>query len=470
MAPPIRLVNERTTATCLRFKLATLDAHVDQLLELHVGKHSTTLSIEVSFQPHFGGLGPRPPELSSASLLLYASDAPKERVADYRYLEEVPMDRMDKSVLAFSDVSGTVYLALFATLRLQDVVVSCAIGGPVPEEEDVRHPWRISRMYHVNNENYDTVVTWLVANRTRLVLKTYQFVSTATGGTPLHLLCGAAGDPKLARLFLERCQRFINPELQDKRGDTAIAKLLARHDIYDVRSPLYYRALELIELFLREAAVSSDVEDCDGNTLVHLAACRHRRDSRLLPRLLELGAPSNIRNAAGKTPLQLARESGPATGMMDMDLLEASRLLDAASASSAHAARPLRSLRVLDQLPRRSDDACAASAKASGVTSTFAPLVIRVDDDGLPVGSDGKRLPSAVAEARLRAEFDLYDTAQRGYLTTAQMRAVYQAYDSFGVTEAAHEVEALVRGGGQLGPGKVSYEEFCMVIFRINER
>ena len=111
-------------------------------------------------------------------------------------------------------------------------------------------------MYHCVVENFDSVVDWFSKNRTGLVLKSIVLVDSHRRN-PLHYLCEAAGDPRLAQLYLKHCGRFIDPDLEDDILQTPIFKLLQRNDISAPDAPRYHRALELVDLLVRQAAVGN---------------------------------------------------------------------------------------------------------------------------------------------------------------------------------------------------------------------
>lgn len=89
------------------------------------------------------------------------------------------------------------------------------------------------------------------------------------------------------------------------------------------------------------------------------------------------------------------------------------------------------------------------------------PQVCVRSTGGLPVGLD---------EERMREEFARYDVDGNGYLNRNELKALYKEYESFGVRQSDGEVEELVKGMGMLDDGRVSFDEFCLLLLKIEAR
>ncbi len=559
MAPPgpLRVQNHCSTANTLRFNIPLMEAHVDQPLEIELGQKVTTLQIKVSFSPYWDGLGPVPEDKEKITLNVYASAEPLRHPCDAHYLESVSYDslpaapappppkqqgdsatgtdslastissmgssapkpsvsanspaaRTSDVILAFSNVRDMFYLYVFSSLKATNVVVHCLIGHAVTEFDALEHPWRISRMYNVDYKVYDDVLEWLDRFKTKLKLKTYRLLNMETGENPLHVLLDAVGDPKLAMLYIKHCARFIDPDLQDNEGQSPLFKLLRRKDIYDPKCTKYYRAIALVEILVLQAAVSTDYQDNEGNTLIHYICRSHRVDSKILQILVNAGATPNIKNNAGRTPLDEARLEE--YGLLPIDIQDVEKWT-----SKRVFERPLRTIMVLDQIPpphRRVVD--------NGPVSV--PELIEKGPDGLPKrsaergvmftstgfakrggsanstadggnsnqqtanamdlhGSSERRLSNSshlysgagqnqnkstaiVAEDKMREEWNKIDRDRLGYVTIAEARGLYKKFEQFGVQHTAAEIDDFLAAPS----GKVTYDEFCVFLLKLNAR
>lgn len=561
MAPPgpLRVQNHCSSATTLRFNIPLMEAHVDQPLEIELGQKFTTLQIKVSFSPYWDGLGPVPEDKEKITLNVYASAEPLRHPCDAHYLESVsydslpsapappppkqqsadgtttgtdslasttssmgsgvakpsvsansPAPRTSDVILAFSNVKDMFYLYVFSSLKATNITVHCLIGHQVAEYDALEHPWRISRMYNVDYKVYDDVLEWLDRFKTKLKLKTYRLLNTETGQNPLHVLLGAVGDPKLAMLYLKHCSRFIDPDLQDNEGQSPLFKLLRRKDIYDPKSTKYYRAIALVELFVLQAAVSTDYQDNEGNTLIHYICRSHRVDSKILQILVNAGATPNIKNNAGRTPLDEARLEE--YGLLPIDIQDVEKWT-----SRKVFERPLRTIMVLDQiplphrrvvddgpeaipelvekgpdgLPKRSTErgvmfTSTGFAKRGGSANSTADggnsnqqtanamdlhgsAERRLSNSSLVLSGGGQnqnKSTAIIAEDKMREEWSKVDRDRSGYITIAEARGLYKKFEQFGVQHSAAEIDEVLAAPS----GKVTYDEFCVFLLKLNAR
>jgi hypothetical protein len=252
--------------------------------------------------------------------------------------EEAPSG--SEIVFGISDVRNVFYFALYAPVALRHVEVIVLSNVPLRARDDIRHPLRMCRLHHVTGDSYDTAVEWITRKRTSLLQGLLTLTEdgcevplgsaqrrAADGSvlpdgrwTFLHVIAENLGDPRFARMLMKHCSRFLRKDDKDmtthrtalqclfleppikRRPNYANSEWRARS--IEVNSAAYYRMLELLRLLVEEVHASLDEEDTLGNTVVHYAACSHRRGSELLPVLLMMGAPPSSVNLDGKTPAQ----------------------------------------------------------------------------------------------------------------------------------------------------------------------
>jgi ankyrin repeat protein len=160
------------------------------------------------------------------------------------------------------------------------------------------------------------------------------FDANADGATPLWLACDG-GHARLVVELLARDRDKTTLNLCDKAGLSPLAAACrsGRHDVVtllieqradvnlrDLRQQtlLHHAACVSVRLVADLVAKNADVsaEDADGNTPLHLACERGRREAAEL--LVDLCADVNSRNSAGLTPVLLAAPRGFAEVMVSM--------------------------------------------------------------------------------------------------------------------------------------------------------
>ena len=521
--PVLKERNSNSTSNVLTFRIPSLPAHTERLLELAIGRLEFTCTVTVEFKPDFPGLGPVPVDYAKAAALrLYASDRVRARACDYRFQTEVT--ESGSVAMRFKAVSDTLYLAVFTAISLKDVTITCRLGSEtVTEYEDWYSLWQISEQYVCTPENYATVVHWFRQHRTALILKTRELKHPDTGENPIHRLMGACGDPKLLELYVKNCARFTSPNLEDFKGEVPLVKLLKRPDVYDPKGPLYYRCMALCDLLVRQCAVSLDRQDHEEeNTPLHHACRHHRWGSAVLPMLLECGAGMfvAVKNKAGRTPLMEAQHpeaqllpvevveverllSQPVPSLAQRTLLPQDRLTDApfvgtggadgslgvapsalsvddksgmpvreddasSSAPPESLASPLSPARIEDR-PADAAAATTADATASKKAAALPPLT-GDDTDDLRAHIIARRKPPRLNEAKLKAEFRRLDVNGNGWLSTAELKQVYREYEHYGVVQSDAELDMLVEALGIAWDGRVTFDEYILVVMKMTRR
>jgi hypothetical protein len=409
----------------------------------------------------------------------------------------------------FASVSGTLFIAVFAPVALSNIQVIChsnvsdsdALGVTFPFDDDLT-PWGIAKQYVVTVDSFNAALKWFHAKRPQFVVGAETLMDPRSQSTPLHVACTHCGDPKLVRLMLERLARFIDVNARNVRGQTALMCLLSRRQRCDPRDSQYHRTLELVELLVRQCGVNLDAQDINGDTVVHYAARGYRRQSRLLSILIECGATTfqSIRNEKGRTATEECAEFE--YGLLPSEVMDVER----AFVGKVGVPLVIRSLPIIDRLPP------VEFSSSSQLDRVVPPLAVIVDGRGLPMASadeDRSSLRPDDAEAtgtsdraalavhkrsaaistkilkrsvtdrnappllnmtKLREEFDRLDVNKDGWLSRGEMREAYCKYDSFGVAESAMEIDALVDSLGIARDGKVTFDEFVLLILKLSRR
>ncbi|KAJ9466901.1 hypothetical protein DIPPA_24457 [Diplonema papillatum] len=70
-------------------------------------------------------------------------------------------------------------------------------------------------------------------------------------------------------------------------------------------------------------------------------------------------------------------------------------------------------------------------------------------------------------EEELRSIFNTLDTRNEGYLKVPELKAYYAALNDFGLAASSSFVEETVQKYGSLAKGKVTFDEFCIVMLRL---
>jgi hypothetical protein len=366
--------------------------------------------------------------------------------------------------MQFGAFTGRLRIALYAPVPLAQVVVTVKAGsGYVPrtitDYEHFFNPWRIARMYNVTPENYALVVRWLTKNRTALVLGTVKLENPSNGCNLLHTLCASCGDPRLAKLLVSNCSRFVSAGHEAHDGSTPLHHLLAVPGVCNPRDPRYNRCMELVDLLVTRCAAPLDKQGADGSTLLHLACRGHRMDSKVLPTLLEAGGGLFLgaRDEDGLTAAQVAED--PASGLLPSEVVQVQK----------HLARPVmplivRTLPAIDRLPVVSD-----REEPSGGDDLTAPCPPDPFESA-GANSDAPQRSLRLSQAKLEAEFRTHDTNGNGWLSSSELRRVYHRYDQFGVVTTDSEMDALVDSLGIAQDGKVTFDEFVLLVLKMTRR
>jgi hypothetical protein len=491
-------------------------------------------------------------------------------------------------VFGISNVRNVFYIALHAPVTLRHVEITVMSHIPLRARDDVRHPLRMCRLHHVTGDTFDTAVDWITRKRTSLqqglLSLTEDGCEAPLGssrrrgpdGAPLpesrrtflHVICENLGDPRFARMLIKHCSRFLRKDEKDVATHrTALQTLFlapqrSATDWYartvDAFCAEYYRILELLRLLVEEVQVNLDEEDCLGNTVVHYAACGHRRGSELLPILLLMGAPPGSINLSGRTPKQELLLRQRQQGLMTWDVDEALALLEkhtnqpftpvamgddsmtsevpmsgeivvpapqslnheASVAAAIQRRRDEVSEHVghgvdLPRVPLKLVDVVPLKVRPLGADSVraFPTPAIDVDETGYPANTSVKHsavddvissrgggeafdatttasevaLPlvppgnvddasshhntNGISDATLnllKAEFSSLDHDHEGWIPVSDMRRVYLSYDGYGVAESTAEIDKMISVMGIRKDGKVTFDEYCILMLRMN--
>ena len=481
------------------FSVPDLPAMTDALFELDVGKHETNVQCCV---PDFEHAQPRPYIVPDMTLTVYFSEQPLPKVTDYEFsvdvvrrggtaespkVMKVPMSSsaLEGIFFGISSATNVFAIAFFSTVPLKNVSMKILVHHPIDPYDDIRQPWRICRLPYVSGISTDSFSDWLSVNRTKLILGLAELVRSGTGENLLHVLCGHLGDPRLGRIILKHCARFVKVNLRDSAGRTPLLALLQHKQLVcDPNSTYYRRCLELIQMLVVEGGAAADIEDSDGNTAAHFAAAGHRRGSEVLQLVLELGAPPDLRNQRGLTPIQLitTEDSGRHGGQEPDDSRDAVAILEARiselqqkrqnemqSADGLKCSDPAESrigegtarIRPEDTNPPR------VYVVPPETCSKFATPVIQADSRGLPAETGGIAAATLVV---LQREFESLDEMKEGYISIGKMRRAYMGLEGYGVAESVAEIDKAASAMGIRRDGRVTFDEYCLLMLRINAR
>ena len=417
------------------------------------------------------------------------------------------------SVFKFSKLSGTLFLALFAPVPVRDVHIVCYINDeahhPVRAQDDDLYLWGAARQYTVAPTTYVNVVRWLGERRQAMIVGWENLVDPVNGDTPLHVACAHCADPKIVTLMLVHLGRFVDPDAVNKAGESALMLLFSRgKGRSDPKHPQYHRLLQLIELLVDRCALKCDTQDnATGNTVLHYAAMDYRIRSKALQTMLAVAGTAralSIRNLHGRTPTEEA--SLPVHGLLAHEVERVERMChDAADAASAATSAALlladaaqstgglaggsgvvvstvhgRKLPSMDRLPivDAPEDEATTSNSTSGSSPFSLPPPLAIDaathyspsSTAALKGTAPRKGGPLLNTAKLRAEFDRLDTNQDGWLSRGELRTAYSLYDSMGVKESATEIDGLVDSLGIAADGKVTFDEFVLLILKLTRR
>jgi len=158
------------------------------------------------------------------------------------------------------------------------------------------------------------------------------------------------------------------------------------------------------------------------------------------------------RDAEGLTAHQVAED--PASGLLPSEVVQVQRLL-------AKPVQPLivRTLPAIDRLPPVStrDEATGEDLDAPCPPDPFEK-------------GPNSTAPPRLSRAKLAEEFRSHDTNGNGWLSATELRRVYHRYDQFGVVTTDAEMDALVDSLGIASDGKVTFDEFVLLVLKMTRR
>eukprot|EP00993_Chasmostoma_nieuportense_P001760 NODE_2611_length_1138_cov_18.377844_g2491_i0.p1 GENE.NODE_2611_length_1138_cov_18.377844_g2491_i0~~NODE_2611_length_1138_cov_18.377844_g2491_i0.p1 ORF type:complete len:364 (-),score=85.49 NODE_2611_length_1138_cov_18.377844_g2491_i0:17-1108(-) len=120
----------------------------------------------------------------------------------------------------------------------------------------------------------------------------------------------------------------------------------------------------------------------------------------------------------------------------------------------------------------------------SGVPAELlaACYVLHVEDDGLrvkpepppddrPAYCEGDLSGALLSEQELRREFEQYDVNGNGWIDKEEFKEIYASFEHFGLAaEEEGRLEGLFAQFDQLGDGRLSYQEFAVLMLRLSRR
>eukprot|EP01007_Sphenomonas_quadrangularis_P001235 NODE_2150_length_666_cov_162.529984_g1813_i0.p1 GENE.NODE_2150_length_666_cov_162.529984_g1813_i0~~NODE_2150_length_666_cov_162.529984_g1813_i0.p1 ORF type:complete len:103 (-),score=17.87 NODE_2150_length_666_cov_162.529984_g1813_i0:276-584(-) len=75
-----------------------------------------------------------------------------------------------------------------------------------------------------------------------------------------------------------------------------------------------------------------------------------------------------------------------------------------------------------------------------------------------------------VTETRLRELFDQYDTNGNGFIDENEMKNIYKSFENFGVETSEDEVHSIVSKYSVRKDGKVTFDQFCVIMLSLAQR
>ncbi|CUG92855.1 Hypothetical protein, putative [Bodo saltans] len=119
-----------------------------------------------------------------------------------------------------------------------------------------------------------------------------------------------------------------------------------------------------------------------------------------------------------------------------------------------------------DVISSRGGDALETTTTAS---EGLMPTRTMAGDDGDDDGSHHNRGSISDATLKLlRAEFNALDHDSEGWIPVSDMRRVYLSYDGYGVAESTAEIDKMISVMGIRKDGKVTFDEYCILMLRMN--
>jgi Ca2+-binding EF-hand superfamily protein len=71
-----------------------------------------------------------------------------------------------------------------------------------------------------------------------------------------------------------------------------------------------------------------------------------------------------------------------------------------------------------------------------------------------------------LSKARLEREFRSHDSHGKGWLSINELRQAYQRYDHYGVVATDTELDLLIESLGVAADGRVTFDEFVLLVLK----
>jgi len=367
--------------------------------------------------------------------------------------------------------AGKVYLAVFAHQPLDVVNIRVNVGDKVERRSDLLQPWCIAAGHAAGASDTLEFKQWFWDRHPALTFGGEHMLDE-DGRTPLHHAALSLGDPRIVTIILANYRKFVPVDARDPQGRTAL-HLLATAAGLAKGTPRLARALALADLLIDEGGADPMAIDNEGWTPLHHAAVAYQDGEDLLLKLATAGRRvASLRNEAGRTP---AEEVAEPVWKRPSEIIRAVQIL-LKEVLEEEEARDIRESRCAD------DGVVAPPAEKPRKLPSWTPTmrsahppkqVQQVVDRPLPpelVVRDSVYGGRYLDEDRLRAEFNKYDKDRNGFLSQNELKAIYRDFEHFGVRESDGEIETLISGMGMLDDGRVSFEEFCILMLKIEAR
>ncbi|KAJ9469695.1 Calmodulin [Diplonema papillatum] len=441
--------------TCT-FHLKGLAAHTDYFMKLSLGRQNSLL-VSVAFAAAGNMAGTF---MCTSRVTMYASFV--ELPSPIRYRHQVQLEKagddhsLEKNVFNWSKADGFVYFAAFSSSPLEWLTVTCTVGESVARSQDLCQIWKISSLQTPSAEDISLLRQWVWERHAELMVGEKD-VFDENGQSPLHHNAACLGDVGTTSLLLKDYKRFVCPRRADNNLLTALHLLCMCRDLDEEKDKMRYRrAVKMLGLLLSDGECEVHVQDNQGNTPLHYACRMYCGGDVFLMMLLR--APSlnlGCCNRAGRTALEEYTERGDHVTTHGMNRLK-DMFAEAEAAGVTYYVPQLHS-----HTPIMRDPVPPIRNTVSG--DVLPPELVIKDSfgHGMPVGLD---------EDRLQAEFRKYDRDGSGFLSADEARRAFRNYESFGARMTDSEIDTLMRSVGVLSDGKVTVDEFAVLLLRLDSR
>ncbi|KAJ9464355.1 EF-hand domain pair [Diplonema papillatum] len=75
-----------------------------------------------------------------------------------------------------------------------------------------------------------------------------------------------------------------------------------------------------------------------------------------------------------------------------------------------------------------------------------------------------------VADEDIRRLFESYDVNKNGFLDRSEVKKIYTSFEDYGLDDGSGKVDEVLRKCNMLGGGKVSYDEFAILMLTLAQR